>query len=323
MPLSRRLSAECLARFARRSLAGVAPALHRPRGEPREAVVCPPGNGPWKRFFGRVAVTRHDRGHRPHRLPSRRGHCQPLLPAMTGNAAPCPGRCCRPMTQWSATLGLGAIADFLTRAGRGCNSSAASSWPSPDFRRPLSQCRHPQLVRHAATQSTPSTRGNPAATATLRQRPCRRPCSVGNRPVTSSDESPCFVRVFGRWPTSPRSRVPASDPCTTGRSSYRISCSRFALRFSEGPSFAQWAFSRAPIWDRPARRARSIGAGNVPKEWTGLFGIRRNWTHTTCYCLPEGNACNVATHLFTFHNLGATAMKNYAPQLSRRVQRDL
>ena len=168
---------------------------------------------------------------------------------MTGNAAPCPGRCCHPMTQWSATLGLGAIADFLTHArlqfiGRFVVVVAGLS-PAVVPMPPSVTC--PSRRNAIDAKHTRKSRGNRnAATAAM-------PSAVFRWQSTRN-----IVRrivVFRPWfrslAASPRSRRAGKRPVPTGQSPLQIFCSRFALRFSEGLSFAHWAFSRAPIWDRP------------------------------------------------------------------------
>jgi len=153
------------------------------------------------------------------------------------------------MAQWSATLGLGAIADFLAHArlhffGRfvvAVAGPSAAVVPMP----PSVTC--PSRRNAIDAKHTWESRGNRNAATAAMPSAVFRWQSTRNIVRRIAVSRPWFRSLAA----SPRFRRAGKRSVPTGRSSLRIFCSRFALRFSEGRWFARWAFSRAPIWDRP------------------------------------------------------------------------
>ena len=123
---------------------------------------------------------------------------------------------------------------------------------------------------------------------------CCRPCSTHRQFTAQPREAPCFIRAstanrsgaIGEAPESNGSIVSRNFPTGFSRSRFRSQLWR-----GSAPDLAGLFDKRADV----AKEHRSIGARDVPQESTGVCENRPKWTHTICYCLPEGNAWNVAT----------------------------
>jgi hypothetical protein len=127
-----------------------------------------------------------------------------------------------------------------------------------------------------------SANGKLAAAETSWPWSCSRPCSACRPRQRRPDEAPCFVRLLGRQPIRRNHGAPESARRNTGAD--------FSQDFHASPSDSRFGAVRplaspgvsAPLDGRTdiAKKHRSIGAGNVPQESTGICKIRPDLINT-------------------------------------------